>query len=59
MAFKIVYTENALADLEAILFTLVGQTIALCGLPPSGSVGRRQKPIVCPTETPLSEQYWI
>jgi hypothetical protein len=32
MAFKIVYTENALADLEAILFTLVGQTIALCGL---------------------------
>src|ERR1035438_1890877 len=23
-----------------------------------GSAGRRQKPIVCPTERPLSEQYW-
>src|ERR1022692_777743 len=34
--------------------TLVGQTIALCGLPPSGSVGRRHKTIVCPTETSLS-----
>src|ERR1035438_2990121 len=32
----------------AILFTLVGQTIALCGLPPSGSVGRRHKTIVFP-----------
>jgi hypothetical protein len=41
-----------------ILFTLVGQTIALCGLPPSGSVGRRHKTIACPTETSLSEQHW-
>src|ERR1039457_2412049 len=41
-----------------ILFTLVGQTIALCGLPPSGTVGRRHKTIVCPTETSLSEQHW-
>src|ERR1035438_6445577 len=40
-----------------ILFTLVGQTIALCGLPPSGTVGRRHKTIVCPTETSLSEQH--
>jgi hypothetical protein len=44
--------------LAAILFTLVGQTIAFRGLPPSGSAGRRHKPIVCPTETPLTEQYW-
>src|ERR1035438_8108182 len=29
--------------LAAILFTLVGQTIALCGLPPSGSVGRSEE----------------
>ena len=43
--------------LAAILFTLVGQTIALCGLPPSGSVGRRHKTIACPTETSLSEQH--
>jgi len=32
-------------------YTLVGQTIAFRGLPPSGSDGRRHKPIVCPTET--------
>jgi hypothetical protein len=37
---------------------LVGQTIALCGLPPAGSVGRRHKTIACPTETSLSEQHW-
>jgi protein-S-isoprenylcysteine O-methyltransferase Ste14 len=56
------YAENTAAypntvHLGAILFTLVGQTIAFRGLPPSGSAGRRHKPIVCPTETPLSEQY--
>jgi hypothetical protein len=44
-------------DLASILFTLVGQTIALRGLPPSGSAGRRHKTIVCPTETSLSEQH--
>jgi hypothetical protein len=38
---------------------LVGQTIALCGLPPAGSDGRRHKTIACPTETSLSEQHWF
>ncbi len=39
--------------------TLVGQTIAFRGLPLSGSLGRRHKTIVCPTEALLSEQYWL
>ena len=46
-------------SLSAILFTLVGQTIALRGLPPSGSAGRRHKTIVCPTETSLGEQRFM
>jgi hypothetical protein len=47
---------------------IVGQTIVFRGLPPSGSDGRRRKPIVCPTKTPSvpsfsererdSEQIW-
>ena len=35
VAFEI--EPGEIVGLAAILFTLVGQTIALCGLPPSGS----------------------
>ena len=45
--------------LAPILFSLVVQTMAFRGLPPSGSVGRRHKPIVCPTGTLSSELYWV